>query len=140
MINTVKSSCTDSTILGSFLENHDNPRFPSLTSDMSLVKNAIAYVIMTDGIPIIYEGQEQHYAGGNDPFNREAIWLSSYSTTSTLYRHIASLNQIRNQALYKQSSYLTYKNVPIYQDSSVLAMRKGNNGYQIVTVLNNQGS
>src|SRR2546421_11435704 len=72
-----------------------------------------------------YEGQEQHYAGGNDPSNREAIWLSGYSTTSTLYRHIASVNQVRNQAIYKQSSYPTYKNMPIYKDSSVLAMRKG---------------
>jgi alpha-amylase len=107
---------------------------------MSLVKNAIAYTMMADGIPIIYEGQEQHYAGGNDPSNREAIWLSGYSTTSTLYRHIASMNQIRNQAIYKQASYLTYKNWPIYQDSSVLAMRKGNDGYQITTVLSNQGS
>lgn len=27
MINTVKSTCKDSTLLGNFLENHDNPRF-----------------------------------------------------------------------------------------------------------------
>lgn len=27
MINTVKSECNDSTLLGTFIENHDNPRF-----------------------------------------------------------------------------------------------------------------
>lgn len=29
MINTVKSTCKDSTLLGTFMENHDNPRFAS---------------------------------------------------------------------------------------------------------------
>lgn len=29
MINTVKSTCSDSTLLGTFVENHDNPRFAS---------------------------------------------------------------------------------------------------------------
>lgn len=29
MINTVKSTCKDSTLLGNFVENHDNPRFAS---------------------------------------------------------------------------------------------------------------
>jgi alpha-amylase len=29
MINTVKSLCADSTLLGTFVENHDTPRFAS---------------------------------------------------------------------------------------------------------------
>lgn len=29
MINTVKDNCPDSTLLGTFIENHDNPRFAS---------------------------------------------------------------------------------------------------------------
>lgn len=28
MINTVASDCADPTLLGNFIENHDNPRFP----------------------------------------------------------------------------------------------------------------
>jgi hypothetical protein len=44
---------------------------------------------MSDGIPIIYAGQEQHYNGGNDPYNREATWLSGYNTSSVLYKLIA---------------------------------------------------
>ena len=51
-INEMKSDCLDTTLLGSFMENHDNPRFPSLTSDLSLAKNAIAFTILQDGIPI----------------------------------------------------------------------------------------
>ena len=139
-VNTIKADCKDSTLLGTFLENHDNPRFAGLTSDASLRKNAIAFTMLADGIPIIYEGQEQGYNGGNDPDNREAVWLSGYSTTSTLYTFIASVNQIRNQAIYKSPDYLTYKAYPIYSDSSTIAMRKGFDGNQIVGVFSNLGA
>ncbi|KUJ09148.1 alpha-amylase [Mollisia scopiformis] len=139
-INEMKSDCSDTTLLGSFLENHDNPRFPSLTSDISLTKNAIAFTILADGIPIIYEGQEQHYSGSGVPYNREAIWLSGYSTTSTFYTWIASLNQIRNQAIYLSSAYVTYKAYPIYSDTTTIAMRKGATNYQIISVFSNLGA
>ncbi|KAB8244571.1 alpha-amylase A type-1/2 [Aspergillus flavus] len=140
MINTVKSTCPDSTLLGTFVENHDNPRFASYTNDMSLAKNVAAFIILADGLPIIYAGQEQHYAGGNDPANRDATWFSGYSTTSELYKLIASLNAIRRHAINTDSGYLSYKNWPIYQDASTIAMRKGTDGSQIITVLSNQGS
>ncbi|RAL04052.1 alpha-amylase [Aspergillus ibericus CBS 121593] len=140
MINTVKSECNDSTLLGTFIENHDNPRFANYTSDMSLAKNVATFTILADGIPIIYAGQEQHYSGGNDPYNREATWLSGYKTTSPLYTHIATSNKIRTHAISQDSGYLTYKNYPIYQDTSTIAMRKGYNGTQTITVLSNLGA
>jgi alpha-amylase len=139
MINSVKSGCKDSTLLGSFSENHDNPRFPSYTSDLALAKNVIAYTILADGIPIIYEGQEQHLAGGNDPNNREAIWLTGYSTSAPLHGHIALLNEVRNHAIYVDPTYLTYKNWVIYSDTTTIAMRKGFDGKQVITVLSNKG-
>jgi alpha-amylase len=134
------SDCADTTLLGSFTENHDVPRFANYTSDMSLAKNAIAFTILADGIPIIYAGQEQHYSGGNTPYEREATWLSGYDTGATLYAWVASLNQIRNQAIYKDSTYLTYKASPVYSDTSTIVMRKGNAGYQIIGVFSNLGS
>ncbi|KAL4788290.1 glycoside hydrolase superfamily [Aspergillus varians] len=140
MINNVKSTCADSTLLGSFIENHDNPRFASYTNDTSQAKNVAAFVILSDGIPIIYAGQEQHYAGGTDPANREAVWLSGYNTTSELYQLIASSNAIRTHAISQDDGWTTYKNYPIYQNTSVLAMRKGYNGTQVITVLTNGGS
>jgi alpha-amylase len=107
---------------------------------MSLAKNAAAFTIMADGIPIIYAGQEQHYSGGSDPANREAVWLSGYSTDSELYKLIAKANAIRSHAINESDSYITYKNFPIYQDSSTLAMRKGDNGTQTITILSNLGA
>ena len=55
-----------------FLENHDQPRFQSLTTDQSLVRNAMAWSFVTDSVLILYYGQEQGYAGGADPSNCEA--------------------------------------------------------------------
>ncbi|OJK04081.1 hypothetical protein ASPACDRAFT_1863780 [Aspergillus aculeatus ATCC 16872] len=140
MINTVKDNCPDSTLLGTFIENHDNPRFASYTKDISLAKNVATFSILADGIPIIYAGQEQHYSGGNDPLNREATWLSGYNTTSPLYTSIATANKIRSHAISQDAKYLTYKNYPIYSDTTTLTMRKGFDGTQIITVLSNLGS
>lgn len=39
--------------------------------------NAMTWVFVQDGIPIMYYGQEQGYAGGNDPNNREAYVSST---------------------------------------------------------------
>lgn len=43
--------CNDTTALGTFYENHDQPRFASAIPDMTLAKNAMVYVILNDGIP-----------------------------------------------------------------------------------------
>lgn len=136
----MKSTCADTNLLGSFLENHDNPRFPSYTSDYSLAKNAVAFTILADGIPIIYQGQEQHFSGNGVPVNREALWLSGYSTSDPMHGHIALLNAIRNWAVYKDSGYTNYKQWPIYQDSHVIATRKGTDGTQMIGVFNNYGA
>ncbi|KAJ6089276.1 hypothetical protein N7467_004492 [Penicillium canescens] len=140
MINSVKSDCADSTLLGNFIENHDNPRFASYTSDYSQAKNVISFLFLSDGIPIIYSGQEQHYSGGADPANREATWLSGYSTTAELYKYIGTTNKIRKLAVSADSSYITTKNVPFYQDSHTLAMKKGSSASPVITVLSNYGS
>lgn len=143
MISTVKSECSDSTVLGSFSENHDQPRFASVTGDMSLAENIISFTILADGVPIIYQGQEQHYnalGGSNDPYNREALWFSGYNTDATLYQLVKTLNAIRTYAISADSDYLTYKNYVIYGDTSTIAMRKGYDGTQVITVLSNLGA
>ncbi|ODM22588.1 Acid alpha-amylase [Aspergillus cristatus] len=140
MINSVASDCAEPTLLGNFIENHDNPRFASYTDDYSQAKNVLAFLHFADGIPIVYAGQEQHYSGGSDPYNREATWLSGYSTTAELYQFIKRTNEIRSLAIASDSSYITSKNNPFYTDSHTIAMKKGSTGSQVVTVLSNYGS
>ena len=54
--SSLRSSCNDTTLLGTFLKNHDNPRLPSPNADMDAAQNAIGMAILTDGIPIVYDG------------------------------------------------------------------------------------
>ncbi|KAL4880730.1 glycoside hydrolase superfamily [Aspergillus karnatakaensis] len=140
MINTVASECRDPTLLGNFIENHDSPRFPSYTQDLSQAKNVLAFLFLSDGIPIIYAGQEQHYRGTNDPNNREPVWWAGYNKDSELYRFIATTNRVRKLAIEKDSSYVTARNTPFYSDANHLAMRKGSGGSQVLTLLNNFGA
>lgn len=134
----VKNNCRDIHTLATFSENHDLPRFASYTKDMSLASNIITYNILADGIPIIYYGQEQHLDGSFNPVNREALWLTKYDTNATLYKLISSLNQIRTHA-YENDSYGTYVGFTIYHDDHTMAMRKGFDGSQVITVLTNEG-
>lgn len=92
------------------------------------------------GIPIIYQGQEQHYAGGGTPKNREALWSSGYSTSSEFYTWITKLNQIRTRAIAQDDGYLPYNSYPVFSDSHTIAMRKGSSGSQIVGVFTNVGA
>lgn len=98
MINTVSSTFPDPAALGTFLDNHDNPRWLNQKNDQTLLKNALAFVILSRGIPILYYGTEQGYAGGADPANREDLWRSSFSTTTNLYQSIAKLTAARKAA------------------------------------------
>jgi alpha-amylase len=74
---------------------------------MALTKNALAFTLLFDGIPIIYQGQEQHFSGQNDPFNRERLWTSAYNEESELYRWIAQLNAVRALALDTDPTFVT---------------------------------
>ncbi|KAF2260037.1 Dioscin-alpha-L-rhamnosidase precursor [Lojkania enalia] len=131
----VEDGCQDSTVLGTFFENHDNPRFPATTMDLSLAQNALAFTVLSDGIPILYQGQEQHFSGGDDPGCREALWLSQYNTDSPLYKQIAYLNQIRNHISSQHPSYLTYQTRVLSYTADVIQLRKD----AIRTILTNQG-
>lgn len=130
-INAVRNACNDVTLLGSFSESHDIPRFPSYTKDMALAKNVLAFNILGDGIPVVYNGQEQHYDGGDDPTNREAVWLSGFDTEAPLYQHLAKLNKVRHAA-----GKPTADNNVITTEGNVIALRKGD----IVYVLTNAGA
>jgi alpha-amylase len=98
MISNVASSFGDPAALGSFLDNHDNPRWLSQEPDTALFKNALTFVMLSRGIPIVYYGSEQGYAGGNDPQNREDLWRSSFNTNADLYKFIAALTGAKSAA------------------------------------------
>ncbi|EME46703.1 glycoside hydrolase family 13 protein [Dothistroma septosporum NZE10] len=143
MIETIKS-CPDTSQLGTFSENHDVPRFASLNGDIVLAQNILTFTMLTDGIPVVYQGQEQHYnavggsgsSGSPYPWNREAVWLSGYNTGAELYVLTKQLNAARHVAIANSASYVTTQNENLYQDLHTLAMKKGD----VVTIVTNDGS
>jgi len=88
---------SDVSLLGTFVDNHDNARFLNLRNDHTAYKNALMHVLFSSGIPIIYYGSEQGFSGGSDPANREILWISNFDRTGDLYQFIKSVVGIRKQ-------------------------------------------
>ncbi|KAJ7726552.1 hypothetical protein DFH07DRAFT_1000740 [Mycena maculata] len=117
-------------------ENHDQPRFVSYTSDNALTKNAMAWPFVTDGIPIIYYGQEQGYAGSAEPYNRRRA-LSGYMTEEPLVAHAQSLTAVCKVAIAGNASFLAGPARWISQsDPSTLMLSKP----PLTTLLTNIGT
>lgn len=66
--------------LANFVDNHDNARTMSWPGDQASkvkhYKTTHVMAITSVGIPIVYYGAEQLFAGGNDPQNRETLWTN----------------------------------------------------------------
>nr|KMM70027.1 alpha-amylase 1 [Coccidioides posadasii RMSCC 3488] len=132
-------ACNDTFALGAFAENHDLPRFPSFNKDLSLAKNIIAFTILSDGIPMFYQGQEQHLSGDGTPANREALWLSNYDTDAPLYKFMALVNKIRKQAIRVDPDYLGHQVYPLADMNGISSFRKGNEGRHIIAIYSSHG-
>ncbi|RDW87069.1 alpha-amylase [Aspergillus mulundensis] len=139
-VEIVKNQCNDVTKFVSFSENHDVARVPSFNDDMAIAKNVLTFTMLYDGIPMIYQGQEQHLSGDGTPKNRQAIWLSDYNTNSELYKLLGQLNALRKHVISLGTDYLDESTVPLYRGQIELAFSKGVEGRQIIMLLSGQGS
>jgi len=81
--NASKSLFKDLSLLGNFVDNHDNPRFLFSNDDPIAFKSALALSLTFEGIPIVYYGSEQLFNGAADPYNREALWTDMHEGTET---------------------------------------------------------
>ncbi|PIB03036.1 Alpha-amylase A type-3 [Cercospora beticola] len=139
-IQWLNATCQDTTLLGNFIENHDQARFPSITKDIGLTKNVIAFTVLNDGIPVVYQGQEQGFSGATDPYNREPLWTSFYSTKSTLYTFYSALNGARRLAINKDSTYASSKSTVWYSDAQTIVTRKGASNAYLISLFTNRGA
>ncbi|EIW67260.1 hypothetical protein TREMEDRAFT_33638 [Tremella mesenterica DSM 1558] len=135
MTTWVNDIFPDPTLLGVFVDNHDNPRMASYTSDTALIANAHAFPFVVDGIPYGYYGAEQGFSGGSDPDNREPLWTSGYNTNTTLYTMFKNLNDVRRAAFNASNSfYETRMNVTQMGSNEILIV-KG----PLISLLSNRG-
>lgn len=132
-----KKLFTDTTLLGNFLENQDVSRWANVSVDPQTMYNAMTFTFMSDGIPIVYYGQEQHFSGSGDPYNREPLWPSGYQQTDA-YTIIQQLNAARNFLVSNasQTNWLTSETEILTQSPHGIAIMKG----PVITILTNIGS
>jgi len=94
-----------------------------------------------EGIPVVYYGQEQDQSfGQSDPYNRNALWPSNYTNTTT-YQRMATLNEVRssiiaNNTEHNGESYMDARSQIIASSQYDVAIRKG----PVLAVLTNRGS
>jgi cyclomaltodextrin glucanotransferase len=89
----------DATELVTFVDNHDLPRFLSLSNDRPRFRLATLLTMVARGIPCLYYGGEQFLhddqGGGNDPYNRP--WMSTFEAND-FGRDIARLAELRRRS------------------------------------------
>jgi len=109
----------DVNLLGTFIDNHDQPRFMHRNPDYKSYENAIAYTLMSQGIPIIYYGTEQGYRGGPDPANREVLWPNYGRNVLTDF-----IQLVVNYR--KKAKVWNFPQVQRYADDQFYAFTRGN--------------
>ncbi|EEB07347.1 alpha-amylase Mde5 [Schizosaccharomyces japonicus yFS275] len=137
-MDRVGKLCKDSTVLGLFLESQDAPRMAALNKDVNVLKNAMLFNLMGDGIPIVFYGQEQMFDGSHDPFNRPAMWDKGYNTDGVLYQFTSKVNSIRTALINAPGGeeFIRSKSKIMMVGDHVMLMYKGD----VITLVTNYGS
>lgn len=124
----------DSTLCGVFLDNHDLDRFLNHTQNRTRIENALVYLMLSDGIPIVYMGTEQNFTGNPlvangaaDPWNREALWRSGYDRSNWIYNYLAKLNRVRSslQTIPHGPTFFHSHQQTIFVDETTYVYKKG---------------
>lgn len=120
MVQSYAKSFSDVDALGTFIDNHDQPRFLNARNDQVAYKAAMLYTLMSSGVPIIYYGSEQAFSGGNDPANREPLWPTGFNQDADLYKWLATVVGFRKKAQVWNSPQ-----VQRYADDTFYAFTRG---------------
>lgn len=117
-LSTEDSNFTWHNDLVTFIDNHDLPRLLSVNNSKNRLNEAIAFLLVCRGIPVIYYGDEQYIhddtRGGGDPYNRNQ--MSAFSTDTPAYSLINMLSGLRrsNDALAYGTVRQRWMNDDIY--------------------------
>jgi alpha-amylase len=132
--------------LVNFLDNHDVARFLfEAGGDVAALRNAITLLFTEQGIPNLYYGTEQEFAGGNDPSNREVLWNTGFATNGDTFRHIAKVARLRKgyAALRRGDTTVVYSSphVAAEPDAGIFAFERAggeaNDRYALVVMNTN---
>jgi len=114
-----KRTWADQSLLGNFVDNHDNNRFLADTDNIQGFKSALAFTLGAEGIPMVYYGDEHAYSGGKDPMNREAMF-QDFKPESDIYGFLKKINLAR-----KTTRWYEHPQVQRFSDDSFYAFSRG---------------
>ena len=90
--------------LVTFFDNHDNPRIMSQGADRMAVKQALSFLLMCRGVPVVYYGDEQYLYNdtnsGGVPYNRNGMTGFSSTDATLLIQYLAALRAANPAVAY----------------------------------------
>jgi len=117
----MKRAYRDLRMVGNFVESHDIPRFLAIANnDATRYRNALAYTLFTEGIPIVLYGTEQLFNGSAVPQNREPLWHSKFAQSGLQFRFVAAAVRARTTA-----KAWSFAQVERYVDDDVYVFTRG---------------
>jgi alpha-amylase len=135
-------------LLINFLDNHDVARFLSGTN-VDALHAGLIYLMTNAGVPCLYYGTEQQFDGGNDPGNRESMWLGNprrgipaFSRDNPTFKHIKRLIEIRRKHAPLRRGDFTVRWATDHNgqnnesDWGIFAFERSVNGETAVVVIN----
>ncbi len=127
--------------LVNFIDNHDVARFLFYFPEEDRLRAALFYLLTMDGIPCIYYGTEQDFDGGNDPANRENMWLNDgFDTSGETFRHTRRLIELRKElAPLRRGDFQIRWVTPRTgdeQDAGIVAFERTYQGETVLVVVN----
>ena len=127
--------------LVNFIDNHDVARFLFDFDDVDALRASLFYLLTMDGIPCIYYGTEQDFHGGNDPANRENMWLADgFDTESETFQHTRRLIELRKQlAPLRRGDFQirwASERTGDEQDAGIIAFERTYDGETVLVVVN----
>jgi alpha-amylase len=126
--------------LVNFMDNHDVPRFLFDKPSLPALYNALGFLFTEDGIPCVYYGTEQEFAGGNDPDNRERLWQTNFVTNGATFQYMAKLIAIRKAYSPLRRGTMAVRwstdHVGTEEDANLFAFERTDGAHTVLVVLN----
>mmetsp|Transcript_139137 Transcript_139137/g.388158 ORF Transcript_139137/g.388158 Transcript_139137/m.388158 type:complete len:642 (-) Transcript_139137:86-2011(-) len=118
-------------LLGNFVDSHDTNRFLfKHHQDQNMLINALTFVFMWHGIPIVYQGTEDPMVSGHSS-ERTSMWYANalskpYSESQQLYQYIKTLNRLRQELGFGyMGKYAKALGRVVYADTKAMAFVRG---------------
>ncbi len=116
--------------------------------DATKLNAALDFVLTTRGVPCIYQGTEQAFDGGGDPYDREDMWDGSweygpslgdnFNMTHPLYKRMRDLNDIRSR--YDALRTGAFTELKSESAAGIYAFKRTGAVEDVVVVLNSASS